>query len=462
MSERILVVEDEITLCHNIARFLTRQGHTVIAVERAEEALAELELRTFDFVVTDLRLHDADGLAVLDRVRASGPECVVFIMTAYASVEAAVEALRRGANDFVLKPLSLSDLHSKIERFVDQRRHGRAKATPSHQGPAGHEALELLRGGPTMDRLCALVEKVAAAPSNLLITGEEGTGKELVARAVHERSLRASGPFVTLATSAVPEGNFERILFGDVETRREGLIAAASGGTLLLDEIAELPPVVQAQLLRVIERGEVVPVGTDRPVRVDTRIVAATRRDPAELVHEGALRQDLLYRLQVVHIEVPPLREREGAIPLLARRFLDAHARKQQRPVRGFSAQASAALLAYPWPGNVRELSNVIERAVVLATGDTVEEGILPREIYAPGLPSNAKPRDDDTCNLEQVTLGFQRQHLARVLGKVNGNREAAAKLLGVSNATFYRYLQKAGLKGYSGDNGDSIPPSRR
>ncbi len=462
MSERILVVEDEITLCHNIARFLTRQGHTVVAVETAEEALAELELRTFDFVVTDLRLHEADGLAVLDRVRAAGPECVVFIMTAYASVEAAVEALRRGANDFVLKPLSLSDLQSKIDRFVDQRRHGRTKAPAVGRTAAGRDALELLRGGPTMDRLCALVERVAAAPSNLLITGEEGTGKELVARAVHERSARAGGPFVTLAPSAVPEGTFERILFGDADARREGLIVAASGGTLFLDEIGDLAPVVQAQLLRVIEHGEVVPVGSDRPVRVDTRIVAATRRDPSDLVHGGALRQDLLYRLQVVHLKVPPLREREGAIPLLARRFLDAHARKQQRAVRGFSDRASAALAAYSWPGNVRELSNVVERAVVLATGDTVDAGDLPREVYAPGLPGEATTRDDENCNLEQVTLGFQRQHLARVLGKVNGNREAAAKLLGVSNATFYRYLQKAGLKGYAGDGGDTLPPSRR
>lgn len=470
MSERILVVEDEITLCHNIARFLTRQGHTVMAVETAEEALAELELRTFDFVVTDLQLHEADGLAVLDRARASGSDCVVFIMTAYASVEAAVEALRRGANDFILKPVSLADLQSKIERFGEQRRLGRGKVPPAQQAPASHEAFELLRGGgPTMDRLCALVEKVAAAPSNLLITGEGGTGKELVARAIHDRSPRSNGPFITLAPAAVADSGIERVLFGGVDARREGLLAAASGGTLFLDEIGDLPMVVQAQLVRAIEHGEVLPMGSDRAVRVDTRVVAATRRDVNVLVESGAFRQDLLYRLQVVQVRVPPLREREGALPVLAQRFLEAHARKQQRTLRGFSAAAMAALSSYAWPGNVRELSLAIERAVVFSADEMVELADLPQEICAPYLPVEAAPRGpagvslpDESCNLERVTRSFQRQHLARVLSRVGGNREAAAKLLGVSNATFYRYLQKAGLKGYQGEGCEPSSPARR
>jgi len=470
MPERILVVEDESTLCANITRFFSRAGYTVTGVETGEAALLELRDHAFDLVISDLRLPDIDGLAVLDKVRATSPETVVLIMTAYASVDSAVEALRRGAHDYVLKPLSLADLQRKVEHIAEHRQLGRENARLRSLLRSDGDALPLLRAGDkAMNDLCDVIEKVAGSPSNVLVLGESGTGKELVARAIHERSPRADGPFVTLNVSAIPDALVESYLFGHergaftgAERRRDGLFRAASGGTLFLDEIGELPMPVQAKLLRAVESKEVLPVGSDRGLKVDARIVAATHRDLGKLVEQGRFRLDLMYRLQVVQLKLPPLRERLADVPKLALHFVALHARQQRKAVRSIAPDALAILGAYAWPGNVRELSNVIERAVILASDETITPIDLPTELGAPeSLPEASTPtialpavaRDED-CNLDRAVLQFQRAHIASVLDRVHGSREAAAKLLGLSPATLYRYLQRVGLKGYRPEEG--------
>jgi DNA-binding NtrC family response regulator len=466
VPERILVVEDEATLCTNITRALAGAGHTVAASHCLREARAELDARGFDLVITDLRLPDGDGLGLLDHLRATSPDSIVLIMTAYASIDSAVEALRRGAHDYILKPLSLADLRKKVEHISEHRRLHRENTRLRTLLRGEADALALLRrGGRAMRELADLVDKVAASPSNVLVLGESGSGKELVARALHEASPRSSEPFVTLNLGAIPESLVESTLFGHergaftgADRRRDGLFRAASGGTLFLDEIGELPLAAQAKLLRAVESKEILPIGADRGLTVDTRIVAATHRDLGRMVAEGQFRQDLLYRIQVVQVRVPPLRERPADVPALARHFAERHARAQRKPIPTLAPEALARLSTYGWPGNVRELSNVIERAVLLCEDAAITPVDLPPELaVSTGTPPDAgsgPPAAGELETLEQAVLGFQRQHIARVLDRAHGNREAAARLLGLSPATFYRYLQKVGLKGYRSEGG--------
>ncbi len=454
MGEQILVVEDEKTLCANVARFLTRAGHTVRAVETGRAALLELDIRAFDLVITDLRLPDIDGLAVLDRVREGSPETVTLIMTAFASVDSAVEALRRGAHDYMLKPLSLADLERKVHNIAEYKRLGRENARLRTQLRGERNALEKLRrGGRELQELCDVLERMATSDSNVLVLGESGTGKELVARALHETSDRASGPFLTFNVSAVSDALVESHLFGTMskEGDREGLFRAASGGTLFLDEIGDVPLHIQMKLLHAVDGKEVLPVGAERGVKVDTRIVAATHRDLAAMVHDGTFRQDLLYRLQVIQLRVPPVRERLGDIPQLAADLLEHHARAQGRAVHGIAPDAMVLLSSYAWPGNVRELSNVIERAVILSMDGHITPADLPVELGIRPSSSGAShdgapPLDDEAANLERATLAFQRGHIERVV-QVSSGRDEAARRLGLSPATFYRYLTRVGLR---------------
>ncbi len=498
MRESILIVEDEATLRTNIARFLGRQGYTVVTADTGKAALSELDRRAFDLVISDLRLPDIDGLGVLDHVRATSPETIVLIITAYASVDSAIEALRRGAHDYMLKPLSLADVLKKVEHIAEYHRMGQENARLRTLLRGESNALALLRrGGKTMNDLADMIEKVAHTNTNVIVVGESGAGKELVARAIHERSSRSDGPFVKLDMGAIPDTLVDSYLFGHERNaftgaeRREGVFRAASGGTLFLDEVGELPLAVQTKLLRAVETKEILPVGADEPIRVDTRIVAATHRDLAAMVAAGAFRQDLLFRLSVVELRVPSLRERATDIPELAHHFLMLHARTLRKSVHAIAPEAMSMLTRYHWPGNVRELSNVIERAVILASRETLTPADLPIEINgasprpavvaatastAPSsqrqlrseLGEDGEPRpksepeafalEEVGSDLEAATVVFQRLHLTRVLEQVGGNREAAAKLLGLSSATFYRYLQKLGLKGYQVQH--DAPPS--
>jgi DNA-binding NtrC family response regulator len=457
MGERILVVEDEATLRTNIQRFLAKLEHSVEAVGSGDEALARLGKSSFDVILTDLRLPGADGLALLDHARAVSPDTVVLIMTAYASLSSAVEALRRGAHDYLLKPLSLAALGTKIDRIAEYRALGRENARLRRMLRVEGEPAELLRlESQAMKELESMVAKVATGMSNVLIAGESGTGKEIVARAIHDLSDRGDRPFVPVNVSAIPENLVESTLFGHERgsftgagKHREGLFRAADGGTLFLDEIGELPLALQAKLLRAVETKVVMPVGSDESVQVDTRIVSASHRDLSAQSEEGRFRSDLLYRLSVVRLEVPPLRERFEDIPVLVSRFLTKQAREQKKRIFGVEPDAMQCLLRYHWPGNVRELSNVIERAVLLAEPDSIRVEDLPAEFQGSAL-------DEEQCRLDVAVASFERRHIASVLSRCGGNRERAARALGISPATLYRRLEKLGLKGYRGDAADA------
>lgn len=449
MSERVLIVEDETTLGQNIARALTKSGHSAKAVETVAAAIKEIDGSVYDVIVTDLRLPDGDGLAILDHARQVSQDTVVLLMTAYASVASAVEALRRGAHDYLLKPIVLADLVLKVQHIADYHRLGRENARlRTLLGEAAGSAASLLRGrSRAMQELTGMIGRVAPATSNVLIIGESGTGKELVARALHDLSNRSDGPFVSLNVSAIPEALVESYLFGHergaftgADKRRDGLFRSASGGTLFLDEIGELPAPVQAKLLRAVEAKEVLPVGSDHPLQVDARVVSATHRDLTAMTRDGKFREDLLFRLGVVTLRVPPLRDRVEDIPALVEHFVARHAREQKKRVTSVDGDAMRMLMGCAWRGNVRELSNVIERAVILTPGETVTVDDLPAELRAECATGST---------LEGAVLDFERKYIASVLVQTAGNREAAAKALGLSPATLYRRLQRVGLKGY-------------
>ncbi|MFO0661363.1 MAG: sigma-54 dependent transcriptional regulator [Polyangiaceae bacterium] len=470
MGERILVVEDETTLGANIARSLDRAGHVATLVETGRAAIEAIEREAFDLVISDLRLPDIDGLSVLDQVKSLSPETVVLIMTAYASVDSAVEALRRGAQDYMLKPLSLAELQRRVSHLAEHRRLGveNARLRSIVRGPT--DPVSMLRaGGTAMRAVCELLDRVAPSTSTVLITGESGVGKEVVARAVHDLSTRRDGPFVSLNVSAIPDSLVESYLFGHergaftgADRRREGLFRTASGGTLFLDEIGELSTNIQAKLLRAVETKEVLPVGSDRPIKVDARIVAATHRDLNQLADEEKFRRDLLYRLSVIQVRVPPLRERREDIPSLAEALILRHSKEQRKTVSKIEPEAIELLQRYSWGGNVRELSNVIERAVLLCDGDKISAADLPLELSAlngdthmtettsrPPAPEETTQESEENLELARAVLSFERRHIAKVLTRTGGNREAAARLLGLSPATLYRHLQRVGLKGF-------------
>lgn len=460
MPERILVVEDEATLRINIERYLSRQGHELTTAPTGEAAIELLTSQVFDVVLTDLRLPSLDGLEVLEHTRSVSADTVVLIMTAYGSLASAVEALRRGAHDYLLKPISLAALGTKIQRIAEYRALGREnqrlRSMLREEGDAA--ALLHLESAP-MRALEHVVGRVAPGSSNILITGESGTGKEIVARALHELSERRDQPFVPVNVSAIAENLVESTLFGHergsftgADRRRDGLFRAAHGGTLFLDEIGELPLPVQATLLRAVETKVVMPVGSDREIQVDIRVVSASHRDLGAMTRANTFREDLLYRLSVVRLDVPPLRERVEDIPTLVSRFVAKQAREQKKRVFGVEPDAMQLLLRYHWPGNVRELSNVIERAVLLTEPELIGSEDLPLEIRGSELLA-------DECNLEQAMASFERRHVASVLVSVEGNRERAAKLLAISPATLYRRLEKLGLKGYRGES--PVEPSQ-
>ncbi|NOY28047.1 MAG: sigma-54-dependent Fis family transcriptional regulator [Oligoflexia bacterium] len=441
MTARILIVDDEEVLRVNLAEYLAHAGY---AVETAEDGMAGLERaldEDFALVVTDIRMPRLDGLSLLRRLLAQRPETSVLVMTAYASVDSAIEALRTGAADYLLKPVVGEELVQKASRILaNQALRGELlRLRRELSRDRGFEGL--VGDSPPMRAVHKLVEMVAPTSTNVLITGESGTGKELVARAIHARSKRAGREFIAVNMAALPAEMVEAQLFGHergaftgADRRRAGILRAASGGTVFLDELVEMPIGLQAKLLRTLESGEVLPVGADRPERVDIRLVAATNQDLAVAVAEHRFRQDLLFRLDVMRIPLPPLRERREDIPTLAEHFLRRHARSQGRRSATLTNAAMRGLLAYDWPGNVRELSNVLERATILSGGGRVESDHLPMELRSgESLPVALRGAVDH----------FERQHVAWVLRAAGNNRERAAAMLEIDQATLYRRLAR-------------------
>ncbi len=450
----VLVVEDDDALLSLITTGLEAHGFGATGAPNAEAAMALLVDRDPDVVLADLQLPGRSGAELCRTLREQRPELPVVVMTAFASIDAVVEVMRAGAHDFVAKPIDLELIASRLGRVVEERQNRRELQRLRTELEATRRFEELEGESPEMQKLFALLARVAATDATALLLGESGTGKEVAARALHRRSHRSRGPFVALNCSAFPEQLLESELFGhvrgaftDARADRDGLFVQASGGTLLLDEIGDLPLGLQPKLLRALEERRVRPLGATRERPFDVRILGATHRDLDAEVAAGRFRQDLHFRLDVVRVTLPPLRVRGGDIVALAHRFLEGFAQRAGAPAAKLSPEAVRATLGYSWPGNVRELRNAMERAVALASTTVIGLEDLPDALRAararpPTAPVATVDVVETDLSLEQV----ERRHIERVMASLGGNKRAAARVLGVDRRTLYRKLTQFGM----------------
>jgi two-component system response regulator HydG len=448
----VLVVDDERDTCELLELALARQGMQVTTCTTAADALEKIASRDFDVVLTDLSMPETSGLEVCERVIAMRPDVPVVLITGHATLETAMGAIRAGAYDFVTKPIESKTLGVVVSRAVQHRRL-REQIKQLRAARDANQSI-IVGGSPAMRKVADLIERVSDSDASVLIHGETGTGKELVARAVHNKSKRREGPFVAINCAAVPHSLLESELFGhargaftDAKATRVGLFQQANGGTLFLDEIGELPIDVQPKLLRALQERKVRPVGDNREVPYDARIVAATNRDLENEVREKRFREDLFYRINVVKLEVPPLRSRGSDTLHLAHHFLKQFAERSGKPTLELSERAAERLMAYEWPGNVRELENCIEHAVALARFDQVTVEDLPEKLRGYLAGSFVATANDPT---EIVTMEeLEKRYLLRVFTLVGNNKSRAAEVLGIDRRTMYRKLERyAALEG--------------
>lgn len=440
----MLVVDDDPAFCEALGTALERRAYRVEHRTSGADALAAMAETDPAVVLTDINMARMDGLALCRRLSEDAPDVPVILITAFGSLETAVGGIRAGAWDFVTKPIEIESLVPVLDRAIEV--HGlRRELRRLRAANLGDAGPELLGRSPAMDRLRSLIGRVAPTDVTVLVTGESGSGKEVVARSIHAASGRRAGPFVAVNCAAMPESLLESELFGhvrgaftDARTPRAGLVFQATGGTLFLDEIGELPLALQPKLLRALQERRARPVGGANEQPFDARILVATNRDLAAEVEAGRFRQDLYFRLDVVEVPVPPLRARDADVLLLAQRFVEAASRRFGKAVQGVSAGAAERLLAYDWPGNVRELANAVERGVALTSFNELTPDDLPARVRE----AQARPvlRIDDPSEL--VTLAeLEARYIRRVLATVGGNKAAAARILGVDRTTLYRRL---------------------
>lgn len=452
MPGRVLIVDDDEMLCTMLASALARRDYAIATSTSGRQALALMGDQVFDAVLSDVNMEGMGGFELCQAIVASQPDVPVILMTAFGSLENAVSAIRAGAYDFVTKPIEPEELALVVSHAV-QHRQLREEVRRLKQVLADHSDSEIMGKSTAMRQLEAMVARVAASDVTALIQGESGVGKELVARALHQRSARAKGPFVALNCAAVPHALFESELFGhakgaftDAKQERVGLLLQASGGTVFLDEIGEIPLDLQAKLLRALQERRVRPVGSTSELTFDARLVVATNRDLEADVEAGRFREDLYYRINVVQLVVPPLRARGNDILLLAQHFVGRFAEKLAKSVRGISAPAAERLLAYDWPGNVRELQNAIERAVALTRFEELVIEDLPERVREYRATVFSLPLDNPEALLPMAEV--ERRYVLRVLDAVQGNKAAAARVLGFDRRTLYRKLERYGAGG--------------
>jgi two-component system response regulator PilR (NtrC family) len=453
---RVLVVDDEQSMRELLGIMLRQVGYDVTQADGGEAAIQTLKSTdAFDLVITDLRMRKVDGLAVLRAAKEHSPRTVVLVVTAFASTETAVEAMKLGAYDYVTKPFKLDELRLTIANALERKRLQDENRELKRQLRTERGFDSFVGKSARMLEIFETIRKTADSGSTVMITGESGTGKELVARAVHQESGRRAGPFISVNCGAIPEALMESELFGHVKgaftgavQSTEGLFAAADGGTLFLDEITEIPQSVQVKLLRAIQEREFRRVGDTRDVKVDVRLIAASNRDLVKAVADGVLREDLYYRLNVIPIHLPPLRERAEDIPVLVAHFIGRIGKDVGKTVRGISPDALGVLERYHWPGNIRELENVIERAIVLGSGEQIVVEALP--------PHLAQPRDGGEfpidipatgIDLEELLADVELRYIRLALERAGGLQVRAAELLRLSFRQFRYKIQKHGLK---------------
>jgi len=461
---RILVVDDEESLRHMLQLFLSREGFEVASVASGAAALAELEAREYDCVICDVRMPQLSGLQLLDELARRGLSPTVIMMSAYGSNDLAISAMKKGAYDYVGKPFKPDEVllvlrkAEERERLRRENQHlRRALAERSSTAAPGTGLGNMIGQGPAITTVFKTVHKVAEYKTNVLITGESGTGKELVARALHDLSPRSAGPFVAVNCGAIPESLLESELFGhrkgaftDAVRDKRGLFEEATGGTLFLDEIGELPLALQVKFLRAIQEEEIRRLGDTKEIPIDVRVVAATVKDLGAESRAGRFREDLFYRLNVLPLRLPPLRERREDIPLLVDHFVRRYSLKHRRAgmgVDGVSPEAMEVLLAYAWPGNVRELENTIERAMVLCEGPRIEASVLEERIKNAAAPARL-PLDAGEMSIKKTTRIVEEELIRKALNATGGNRTNASKLLEISHRALLYKIKEYGIEG--------------
>ena len=450
----ILVVDDERSMREFLTVMLQREGHQVVIATNGEEALGLLEEgQRFQVAMTDLKMPGIDGISLLEKIKQVDPACQVIIMTAHATAETAISAIKSGAYDYITKPFKVDEARIAVDRAIE-------KFHLVHENLYLREALEHRQGfgeiigrSPAIQQVYKMISRVAPTKTTILIQGESGTGKELVARAIHRQSPYAEGPFLPINCGAIPENLIESELFGHqagaftgAAKAKDGLFVAAAKGTVFLDEVGELPQAAQVKLLRVLQESKVRPVGSATEVDINCRIIAATNRDLRQQVQEGNFREDLYYRLGIIPIELPPLRERGGDVKLLLEYFLEKYAAEIGNPISGIEKDALDLLLKHDYPGNIRELQNIVERAVTLEMGDLVTKESLPPEIRGEGSNTSrlsAVTVTDDGIDLEAMVARLEQNLIHQALTLTDGNKTEAAELLGISFRSLRYRLDK-------------------
>ncbi|NKE70855.1 sigma-54-dependent transcriptional regulator [Candidatus Manganitrophus noduliformans] len=446
---RMLIAEDKEAMRRSLVRLFSEKGHEVIEAGSGAEALERFNETEIDLVITDLQMGEVGGLQVLCEVKKRSPQTPVLMVTAFGTVETAVEAMRQGAFDYILKPFSLTEIEARVEKALEQRR----LLTENRylKEILNHTVGRMVGRSERMQQVYRLIEKVAPYPSPVLVLGETGTGKELVARETHRMSAHHAGPFIAVNCGAIPENLLESELFGyekgaftGAAAQKKGWLELAEGGTLFLDEIGELPLSLQVKLLRFLQEREIQRVGGTKTIRVDVRLIAATNRDLKEEIQAHRFREDLYYRIRVIEIHLPPLRERHGDIPELTAYFLQKFSRELHKKLE-MAPEALDLLSLYPWPGNVRELENVIERAAVLSEGEVIRAGDLPPELQLVSTPTESNGEGAELGLTERLEM-LERDIIKKTLEETAGNQTQAARMLRLHRSSLQYKMRKYGL----------------
>jgi two-component system response regulator HydG len=449
--QTILVVDDDDAHRTMLRTLVGGWGYDIVEADDGSTAIEKVQERPFDLILMDVRMLKVSGLEALERIKAFNPAIPVTIMTAYSSVETAIEALKKGAYDYLTKPLDFDKLRLTIERAMEHTRLREENRLLKESLGKHFDMQNIIGRSPAMMSLLETVAHVAPSEATVMITGESGTGKELIAGVIHHNSPRKDGPFVKINCAAITETLLESELFGHekgaftgADRRKEGRFYQADQGSIFLDEVSEMPLTMQVKLLRVLQERELTRVGGEKVITVDVRVIAATNKDLVDLKNKGLFREDLYYRLNVVNLEIPPLTERRDDIPLLAQHFLEIFVDKNKKKIKGFTPKAMDRLIRYDWPGNVRELMNAVERAVVLARTDYLDDqdfSILP-PLFQQSAPAPSDIENIDNIPLEEV----EKAAILRMLESVDGNKSEAARRLGITRKTLHKKLKKYGV----------------
>jgi len=460
LHRRVLIVEDDRPQADAVAEVLQRAGCSCVVVTEPQRALAIIEGDNFDLIITDLVMHEVDGMEILRAARRADPDAEVILITGHGTIETAVQAMREGAYDYITKPLNVSELRDRAAKALEHRRLVRRTEQLSEQLQERFGFEGLIGSSPAMRRVIETCRLIAPTDATVLIEGESGTGKELIAKALHNNSPRRNQNFVALNCAALSEGILESELFGHEKgaftgamASRKGRFEHADGGTLFLDEVGDMPVATQIKLLRVIENREIVRVGSNDPRKVDVRLISATHRDLRGLIEEARFREDLYFRLNVVRVVLPPLRDRREDIPLLTEHYVRRLVAEHSKNVTGISPEAQRILAAYDWPGNVRELINTLETMIVLAQGPVLDTGDIPPEIR-PAAGDERPAAWRPGMSLEDA----ERLLIQETLASTNGNRHQAAQMLGIGQRTLYRKIKEFGLA-RPGESEPAEPP---